>query len=141
MAIKQHIYLIFSPQFFIYFFNGVYLFKTTYRWPRTISFLTISWFEYWNACNILRVECWVQKMVVLADNTIFVPSAFNHCQMVLSFAKLCLLSFFSPFDGDYQNKNPLFFSTKSWTELNNLWRNSTDTPINNIRTYLFTLPQ
>ena len=35
-----------------------------------------------------RVKCWVQKMVVLADDTFFDPSAFNHCQMVLSFRKL-----------------------------------------------------
>ena len=37
MAIKQQIYLIFSHQFFIYFFNGINLCKTKYRWPRTTS--------------------------------------------------------------------------------------------------------
>jgi len=43
-----------------------------------------------------KVECWGQKMVVLADDYFFVRSAFNHCQMVLSSQKLCLLFLFSP---------------------------------------------
>ena len=50
-----------------------------------------------------RVECWVQKMVVLAVDTFFVPSAFNHCQMVCTFFPKTKLAFlFSPFDGDSQ---------------------------------------
>ena len=43
-----------------------------------------------------KVECWGQKMVVLADDYFFVRCAFNHCQMVLSSQKLCLLFLFSP---------------------------------------------
>ena len=33
------------------------------------------------------------------------------------------------------------FSIKSWTKLNNLWRNNTNNPVHNIRTYLLILSQ
>ena len=61
-----------------------------------------------------KVECWVQEMVLLADNTFFVSAAFSHWQMVHFFPKLCLLPFFLLLM-EILKKNfcvPLFFNKK-----------------------------
>ena len=99
--VQVHVFIWFSRPILIYYFNWVNLFKTKYRLPRTTYFLTISWFKYRIACNFLRE----------------LSAVFRRClfwKPVLSFAKLCLLSFVPFWWRLSKNFYSSVFSRKSW---------------------------
>ena len=127
---KMCLFIWFShPKFYIFLMGLIF----TKQIKDGLEQLVFWWFLDFNIG--LLATFWESRVLGAEDGRsgrqyIFVPSAFSHCQMVLSFPKLCLLSFFLLLMEIIKKLLCSFdFSTKSWTKLNNLWRNSTNTPI------------
>ena len=127
MAIKQRIYLIFSPQIF-YFFNGVNLYKTKYRWPRTISFfllfldlnigLLATLLSFWQIPLLSTIARWY----FLSKNY----DCFAFFLLLMEIIKKLLCSFI--FQQNAGQNSTTYGETAP-------------TPLYNIRTYLFILSQ
>ena len=142
--LHQWPYFIFSLQFLFIFSMGFIFnfFQTKYRWPSTKSFLTISWFKYWIACDILRESSAGFRRWSFWQTIHFLFPLLSTIARWYFLSQTMPAFLFSPFHGDYQKTFvPFIFQQKSWTKLNNLWRNSTNTPVDNIRTYLLILSQ
>ena len=140
--LHQWPHFIFSPQFLFIFSMGLIFNFLKHRWPRTKSFLTISWFKYWIACNILRESSAGFRRWSFWQTIHFLfPLLSTIARWYFLSQNYACFPFFSFSWRLSKNFCSFVFSIKSWTKLNNLWRNNTNNPVDNIRTYLLILSQ
>jgi len=142
--LHQWPHFIFSPQFLFIFSMGLifnFLKQNTDGQEQKVFWLFLD-------LNIgLLATFWESRVLGSEDGRsgrryIFCSLCFQPLPDGTFFPKTMPASLFSPFSWRLsKNFCSFVFSIKSWTKLNNLWRNNTNNPVHNIRTYLLILSQ